>query len=205
MNVHPPTPRVRRVATVAAIPLAMVMAGGLVWSASNAAFSAETRNSGNNWATGAVVLTDDDGGSARFQASGIIPGQTDTKCITVTSNSTVAGTVKLYNLNAVTSGVGLDDHIMISVDQGTGGSFSTCTGFVQGSTIVPTQSLTTMNAAYSGFATGAGSWVTAGTAGETQSYRFTWTFDTTGLTQAQIDAMQGAHTGVDFEWEIENN
>jgi hypothetical protein len=205
VHIHPPTRRMSRVTAFAAVPLAMLMAGGLIWNASYAAFSADTRNSGNNWATGAVVLTDDDGGSARFQASGIIPSQTDTKCITVISNSTLAGTVKLYNLNAITSGVGLEDHIKISVDQGTGGSFSTCTGFVKGSTIVATQSLTAMNATFSSFATGAGSWVTSGSPGETQSYRFTWTFDTTGLTQAQIDALQGAHTGVDFEWEIQNN
>lgn len=204
MRVKSPTPRTRHWLSAIAVPVAVLMAAGTVWMASYAAFSNDTRNSGNSWAAGQVTLTDDDNGSARFNVSNIVPMQTDTKCVAVTSNSSVAGLVKMYNLNSVTSGGGLENYIKLSVDIGTGGSFSDCSTFTKASTIVATQSLATMNTAYTGYGNGAGSWATSGSPGESKTYRFTWTFDTTGLTQAQIDALQGSHTGVDFEWEIQN-
>jgi hypothetical protein len=30
-------------------------------------------------------------------------------------------------------------------------------------------------------------------------------FDASGLSQEQLDALQGAHVGIDFEWEVQNN
>ena len=64
----------------------------------------------------------------------------------------------------------------------------------------PQGSLATNNA---DFATGGTSWITEGTVGEQKSYRITWTFDTTGLTQDQIDAMQGGRVSADMVWEIQ--
>lgn len=204
MRVRSPSTRTRRIMSAVAIPAAVLLAAGMVWTASYAAFTDETRNSGNSWAAGQVTITDDDNGQARFTVSGMVPGDTQTACIKVTSNSTVPGLVKMYNVNAVNSGTGIADYVMLKVEQGTGGDFSSCTGFTASATIVDTMSLSDMNTTYDSYANGAGSWATTGTAGETQSYRFTWTFDTTGLTEAEINALQGTHTGVDFEWEIQN-
>lgn len=200
-----PTTRLGRVAAAIVTPVAIVTAGALISHASNAAFSATTRNSGNNWSTGTVALTDDDAGSARFQVSDMVPGQTDTKCITVTANADVPGLIKGYAINPVTSAQGLEDHILITVSHGTGGSFGSCTGYVPTATEITNVPLSTLFAANS-YATGIGTWnVTGGVpGGESRTFQFTWTFDTTGLTQNQIDALQGAHTGADLQWELQS-
>lgn len=201
-----PSMRLSRFIAAMAIPVSVLGAGGVVWHSSYAAFSAETRNSGNSWGTGTVALTDDDSGTARFNVTSLVPGQTDTRCIRVTATSSVAGTVKLYIVNPVTSTAALENHIVLTVRQGDGGTFASCTGFVADSTIISAQTLAAATAAHSTYATAAGSWVTTGDiAGEVKTYEFAWTFDATGLTQEQLDGLQGSHTGLDFEWEIQNN
>jgi hypothetical protein len=183
-----------------------VLAAGLVWQASYSAFSADTRNSGNSWSTGTVALTDDDGGSARFNVTNLAPNQTATACIKVTSTSTVFGPVRLYTMNAVNT-VGLAEYIKITVTQGDGGTFASCTGFVADSTgvIVNARTLAYMAANYATYEAGVpvGGWTTT-TSPESKTYQISYTFDSTGLLQAQLDALQGQHTGIDFEWEIQN-
>lgn len=195
---------VRRTVGVLTVPAAVLLASGMVWQASQAAFSDTTRNSGDSWATGTVVLADDDAGSARFQATNLRPGATETRCITVTSSASLAGQVRLFAVNAVTSPSGLEQHILMTVDEGTGGSFGSCTGFTAAATDVTATSLATIASTHTDFATGLGTWSPTGTPPESRTYRFTWAFDTTGMTQTQVDALQGAHTGIDFEWEIQN-
>jgi hypothetical protein len=188
------------------VPLAVLAAGGMILQGSYAAFSADTRNSGNSWATGVVTLTDDDAGSARFNVTDLVPGQTETKCIKVTAASSVPGTVKLYTMNAVTSQAALESHVKLSVTSGADGTFASCTGYVSSATLINNQSLAAVTAAYTSYASAAGSWVTTGNAaGESKTYQLTWTFDTTGMTQTELDALQGIHTGLDFEWELQNN
>ena len=198
-----PSRKTRRIITLVATPAAIVIAGALIWQASYSSFSGTTRNPGNNWSTGTVALTDDDTGSARFQVADMVPGQTDTKCITVTATATVPGIVKGYTVNPVTSPQGLEDYVLITIDHGTGGSFSSCTGFVSEGTTVPETSLTDL-AAISNYENGSGSWaVVAGT--QSRSYQITWRFDTTGLTQAQLDNLQGSQTGIDIQWELRSD
>ena len=67
---HKPSKRATKIAAAATTPLAVLVAGGLVWQASYAAFTGQTRNAGNDWSTGSVALTDDDQGSARFTSAG---------------------------------------------------------------------------------------------------------------------------------------
>src|SRR3954470_270014 len=102
-----PSARAGKIAAAAATPVAILAASALVWQSSYAAFSGTTRNSGNNWSTGSVALTDDDAGSARFQATNLVPEATDTKCIAVTANASVPGVVKAYAVNPITSAAGL--------------------------------------------------------------------------------------------------
>lgn len=200
-----PTKRTGKIATLIVMPLAVVLAGVLVLQASYAAFSGETRNSGNSWATGTVTLTNDSAGGARFTAPNMTPGQTQTACIKVTANATVPGVVKGYVVNPITSSQGIENYIKLTVDSGAGGSFASCTGFVAGTNLVTDTPLSTVMLANS-YATGYGNWAVAGNVpgGESMTYRFTWTFDTTGLSQAQMDALQGAQTGVDMEWELQS-
>jgi len=198
-----PSRRARKIGTVITTPIAIVAAAALVWQSSYAAFSGTTRNSGNNWSTGSVALTDDDAGAARFQASGLVPGQTETKCITITANATVAGVVRGYVVNPVMSPTGLQDHIKLRFDVGTGGGFGSCTGFVQEGPDGASYSLTEA-AAYDSYTTGSDVWAApVGTSSRT--IKITWTFDTTGLTPTQINALQGASAGQDFQWELQSS
>ena len=115
-------PRRNRTIAALVIPVSVLLAGGLVWQSSYAAFSARTENSGNSWSTGRVALTDDDRGAAALTVENMVPGDTGQKCIVVTSNSTVAGEVRTYVEDALKDR-GLENHIVISMEKGSGGSF----------------------------------------------------------------------------------
>ncbi|PYI38976.1 hypothetical protein CVS30_06580 [Arthrobacter psychrolactophilus] len=188
----------------AAAPVAIMIAGGMVWQGSQAAFTASTRNSGSSWATGNVTLSDDDLGAAAFTVENIVPGQSGQKCIVVTSQSNVPGVVKPYTQNLI-SAKGLEDRIFFDLEQGTGGSFNDCTGFTPTSNQVPEMSIAALAATVQDFATGGSVWNTTGTPGETRSYRGTWRFDTTGMSQSEINALQGARVGLDLVWELQSN
>jgi hypothetical protein len=197
------TTKAQRAILALATPVAILSAAGLVWHASYAAFSGTTRSSGNSWSTGSVALSDDDAGAARFQATNLVPGATDTKCIKVTATASVPGVVKGYALNAVPSPQGLEDHILVTVADGNGGSFASCTGFTPSATLITDMPLSTL-ATYGDYAHGMGGWaVTAGT--QTRTYQVTWKFDTTNMTQSQLDALQGAQTGIDIQWELQSS
>jgi len=196
--------RAARIAAACATPLAVVAAGALVWQGSYAAFTGQTRNSGNDWSTGTVALTDDDHGSARFQVSNMAPGDTDTKCITVTANATVPGVVRAYAVNPTLSSSTLADHIFLTVQDGTGGSFASCDGFTALETEVsniPLSSFVQSN----DFASGQNGWNVSGTGSESRTFRITWAFDTTGMTQTEVDDLQGKHVGFDVQWELQSN
>lgn len=197
------TSRTRRLVAGFATPVAIVAGAAMIWQASYAAFSGTTRSSGNSWSTGSVALSDDDAGAARFQASDLVPDATETKCIKVTATATVPGVVKGYAVNPVRSPQGLEDRILISVREGSGGGFSSCTGFTADSTLLSAMPLSTL-ATYNDYAHGMGGWaVSAGT--QSRTYEVTWKFDTTGMTQSQLDALQGAQTGIDFQWELQSS
>lgn len=198
-----PTRRTLKIGSAIATPIAIIVAAVLIWQSSFSAFSGSTRNSGNNWSTGSVALTDDDSGAARFQAAGMVPGATQTRCITVTATATVPGVVKGYTVNPVLSPAGLQDHIIVGMDWGTGGGFGSCTGFVRGGTVFQADSLTAL-AAFNNYGNGAGSWpVTSGV--QSRTYEITWTFDTTGLSQTELDNLQGTQTGIDLQWELQSD
>jgi hypothetical protein len=198
-----PTARARRIATLTAGPVAILLAGLFVWQASTAAFTAQTRNSGSNWETGSVVLSDDDQGAAAFRVTGALPGQTGTKCIVVTSQSNVPGEVRLYVSQV--GALGLENNITLVLEIGTGGSFSDCTGFVPSGPASPAVTLAQGAALSYDYATGGSPWLTTGAPGENMTYRATWTFDVTGLTQSQIDALQGKSASVDVVWELQTD
>ena len=195
-----PSTRTRRILLRSSGPVAVLLAGLMVWQASNAAFSAETYNAGNNWNTGTVQLTNDGTGSAMFTLQNLVPMQTGSHCIAVTANG-VAGVVKTYTQNNVTNG--LENNLTMKIEQGTGGSYADCTGFTATATEA-TQPLATLFTDHSSYATGILPWTTSsGT--QSKTYKFTWTFDTTSLTQDQIDALQGTSVRTDIEWELQNS
>lgn len=179
------------------VPVALLASAGLVLHASAGAFSATTSNPVDTWATGQVVLTDDDGGNspttgtAMFTATNLKPGSTGQKCITVQSTSTLPANMRLYTQASSTTN-GLATHIDLTIEEGTGGStssFATCTGFTAASTFY-TGTLANLTASQTSFATGIGSTALTGTPTEARRYRFTYTVNAATPNTAQSGTAQ---------------
>jgi hypothetical protein len=203
---HAPSARTRKIAAFSAGPLAVLIAGGMVWQGSQAAFTATTSNDGNSWSSGQVALTDDDQGVAAFNVENVVPGQTGQKCITVTSGANVPGVLKTYFRDLAPSAQGLEDHITLQLETGTsGGSFASCADFVADEPPAAAQPIDFLAGQHSDFATGLLERPTDGESGETRTYRFTWAFNTGTITQAEVDALQGARTSLDIVWELQTD
>src|SRR5262245_53079332 len=113
--------------------LILALLGVIVGVGTWSAFSATTQNSGNSFATGTVVLTDDDAGGAMLSLANAKPGDSDTSCIIVTYTGTLPANVRLYG---TTAGTGLDQYLDLVVTRGAkpAGSFDSCTGFAADAT-----------------------------------------------------------------------
>jgi hypothetical protein len=181
----------------AAVPVAVLASGGLVWQSSYSAFSATTANPTNNWSAGSVALADDDSNTAMFNASNLKPGSTGSKCLVVTSSGSLASTVKLYATNYSTT-KSLADSLNLKVEEGTGGSFSDCTGFTAGTTIYD-GTAAAFGTSKTNFATGVGTWAPAG-GNATKTYKVTYT-----LSAGTPDSAQGGTAAVGFTWESQNS
>jgi len=174
---------------------AFLLVGILVMGTSRAAFFDITENTGNTFAAGDVVLTDDDSNAAMFTVSDMAPGDSAIKCIAVTyEGSLTPADIEMYVLAGDLTGTGLADYLDLTVELGTGGSFADCTGF-SGATVY-TGELGAFAAANVDFASGTGSWTAAAT-NDARTYRFTFTLQ-------DENAAQGLGSGVTFTWEAQN-
>jgi hypothetical protein len=189
--------RNQRITAAVAVPAAIVASGALVWQSSYSAFSATTANPTNNWSAGTVSLSDDDSNTAMFNATGMKPGATGTKCIAVTSTGTLPSTVKLYGTSYATTKA-LGTYLTLTVEEGTGGSSSSCAGFT--GTSVFSGTLDSFGTGKTGFSNGVGSWAPTGTASETKSYRISYT-----LSGSTPDSAQGGTAALGFTWESQNS
>ena len=104
---------------------ALVASSAMVFQASSAAFNATTSDGPNTWSAGTVAISDDDSATAMFTATNLKPLQTGTKCIQVTYDGSLAAAVKLYGAASGTLGT----YLNLTVEEGTGGTFASCTGF----------------------------------------------------------------------------
>lgn len=199
------TPRTARLAAWIAIPAALVASGAVVSTASYSAFSATTVNPTSNWTAGTVALTDDDNNnaSALFTATGLKPGSTGVNCITVTSTGSLASTVKLYATNPVSTN-GLSTNIALTIEQGTGGGFGSCTGFTPAATngtLTPANTtLASFGSSATNFSTGLGTWAPTGSGSESRVYRVTYT-----VASAAPNTVQGGTTSLGLTWEAQNS
>jgi hypothetical protein len=195
------TPRAARLAAWIAIPAALVASGAVVSTASYSAFSATTVNPTSNWTAGSVALTDDDNNTALFTATGLKPGSTGANCITVTSTGSLPSTVKLYGTNAATT-KDLAANINLTVEQGTGGGFGSCTGFTPATTSGSLYSGTVagFGSSSTNFATGVGTWAPTGTASESRVYRVSYTVSNTAP-----NTVQGGTASLGLTWEAQNS
>lgn len=195
------TPRAARLAAWIAVPAALVASGVVVSTASYSAFSATTTNPTSNWTAGTVALSDDDSNTALFTVTGLKPTSSGTKCIAVTSTGSLPSTVKLYGTNPSTTN-GLATNINLTIEEGTGGGFGSCTGFTPAATNGTIYSGTVggFGTASTNFATGVGNFAPTGAASETRVYRFTYT-----VPLNVPNTVQGGTAALGFTWEAQNS
>jgi hypothetical protein len=197
-----PSRRLAKIATLLAVPAAIAVSGLVVSQASYSAYSATTVNPTNNWATGTVALADDDTNTAAFTASNLKPGSTGTKCIAVTSSGSLASNVKLYATNPATT-KNLAANIDLTISQGTGGSFGSCTGYTKlpAGADLYAGTLDQLGKTATGFTTGLGDWApVGGKTAETRTYQITYTVKTNAP-----DTTQGGTAALGLTWEAQNS
>ncbi|WP_295826491.1 hypothetical protein [uncultured Microbacterium sp.] len=187
-----------RIATVIAVPMAFMAAGVLVSTSSYAAFSDTSSNQQNSWRAGTVQLDDDDAGRALFTAGNARPGDGGTNCIAVTSTGSLASQVRLY-ADDVSGTAGLAEHLVLRIEQGTGGGYGTCEGFTPQSTVFDGR-LSGFTGAHSSYGSGAPTWSPTGGASETRTFRITWK-----LADEAPNAVQGGTATTSFVWEAQNS
>jgi predicted ribosomally synthesized peptide with SipW-like signal peptide len=184
--------------------LILALLGAVVGVGTWSAFSDTTENEDNDFATGTVIITDDDGGSAMLVLADAKPGDSDTSCIKVTYTGTLSATVRLYG---TTTGSGLDPYLDLTVTRGTKASaFDSCADFVADSTDYNGDGPGvifdgTLQGYPDGYATGivdptSGSpetWTTS----ETHSYMFV-------ITVQDDPNAQGLSANQTFTWEAQN-
>jgi len=209
----------RRRAIRAVAPVAGLLAAGLlVWQGSYAAFSATTSNTADAWDTGTLALQNN-GGTATYAGTtsalfaGLTAGQpennikigsTGTKCITVESTGSLAGSLKLYRgtISGTNSAL-LAPQISLTVDAGTVAAATNvaanCTGFpASGTTSIA--SGVALSALPSTYAAAPGFAVATGT--QRVAYRITWTVTSTGSNPGD-NALQNSSAVADLTWEIQ--
>ncbi|MCP3910970.1 MAG: hypothetical protein GY713_08470 [Actinomycetia bacterium] len=164
----------------------------LIVTSSQAAFSDTTGNTTNTFATGSVVLTDDDSGSALFTASAMTPGVPVVECVVVTySGSLVPADIRMYGTS---SGV-LAPYLDTTIEVGTGGSYGSCAGFTPSSTIY-TGTLTNFSTTHTNWATGLATF-TAAANPTSRTFRFT-------VDVQNNPAAQGQSAAADFTFEAQD-
>ncbi len=183
-------PLVPRALVVCSIVLGVLASGLGVYGASHSAFTSAAANPPNSWTAGTVVLTDDSNTSALFNVTGVRPPTTGTKCITVTYNGNVSARVKVYASS--TSGA-LLPYLNLTVDQGTGGSYASCTGF-SGTTLWGPNTANTFTA--TSWATGLGNWTPSGS-GQSRTYRFRWSL-------VDDEKAEATTANLTFTWEAQS-
>jgi predicted ribosomally synthesized peptide with SipW-like signal peptide len=186
----------KSISFVAAL-VSLAVVGLLITRASNAAFTASTESTGNSFSAGEIDLTDDDAGSAMFTSAGLVPGSSVTECITVTYQGTIAdpSPVRLYS-GGLTDG-GLAPHLDVVVQEGTGGSASSCAGFTSSGTVF-TGTLASFAGTHTGFADGAGTWDPSASP-QSRTYQVQVTLGADTPNSAQGDDAEAA-----FTWEVQS-
>ncbi|TPQ16527.1 hypothetical protein [Streptomyces sporangiiformans] len=181
------------------VPVGLMLSGGLVWHASQAAFSGRTTNSGVSWTAGSINLTNDSGGQPLFNLSNITPGDTGSRCIAITSEATVPTSIKLYTSTSNAPSNDISPYLDITVEDGTGGSFDSCDGFTPSAPVDYTGTLENLTTTRTNYANGIGPWPLTGNPPETRTFRLSWTFSATAP-----DSTQGGSTpNVNFTWEAQ--
>ncbi len=129
------------------------------------------------------------------------PGDSTINCILVTYQGSIAdpASVELYS-SGYTDSSDLANWLNVTIEEGTGGSFGSCSAFVLDNTIETGDDLIAFDTAHTDYTTGAGVWDPSGTP-ESKTYRFTFALDA-----ATPDTEEGASvTALGFTWEVRSN
>ena len=176
-----------------AVPAALIVGATLVVGGSNAAFTGATANPGNSWTSGTVALTNDHG-SALFSAVNVVPGYTESHCITVSSTANAQTALQFYAEQTANTKQ-LAENIDLTVQAGSGGTdgVSSCTGFVQAQELF-TGKLSGLAAANGTLGTALNVTAPLAAAGS-QQFKIT-----ASLPASTPNAQQGGTAGVTFNW-----
>lgn len=168
--------------------IGVLLGGALVWRAATAMYVASTSSAGG-WESGSVTITDDDSGDVAFDSTQLVGGQSLTRCVTATYTGTITSGPQVRLYGAVSGA--LADHLDLTVDEGTGGSFAGCSGFAVGTTLYSGL----LSAFPTSFATGVSTW-SPSTTPVSRVYRFTVTVRSTVSAQNLVAAGS-------FTWEAQ--
>lgn len=180
---------------VLAVSAAVVASAAVVMGGSTAAFSGSTSNDAT-LTSGKVMLTNDHA-SALFNASGFVPGYSETHCITLASDSTAPTTLQMYADTTADVASALDAALMVNIAEGSGGTNTDgtpggCAGFIpQGAAFSGT--LTNFKA-HNSFATGISGYALAPKG--TRQFQIT-----VSLPESTGNSVQGLTSKVKFAWE----
>ena len=183
----------RAVVIAGALAVGLLGSGALVWQSTNAAFTGSSSPGVNNWTAGSVSISTNGSGAALLSTSGLIPGSSATKCVTVTYGGSVASNVKLFAGNAAGT---LNNYVNLVISQGTGSAID-CSDFVVSGGALFTGTATGMATSNASFANGLGNWAPTGAA-QTRTYKFVY-----GLDAATPDNQQGQSGSLGFTWEAQ--
>jgi hypothetical protein len=204
-RLRPPSRTARRLIGFAVLPVALMAATFAVAGPSYSVFNRTTSNAANSWSAGTVTLQNNSSGtnaqigSALFTVSGLQPGASASKCVAVTSTSSVTTGVSLYVSNVAPTGAGnLPSYVSMSVTIGTGssGTNGDCTGYTPTSTLATNVHLDSLPTTYAG---GLTPWApTGGT--DTRVFKFTYTVDMT-----VPNTLQNSTAGATLVWEAQSS
>lgn len=182
-----------------AVALSFLLVALMVVTASHAAFTATTQNTANAAASGQLLLSDDDAGSAMFNVAGLAPGAPVDRCITVTySGSLDPAPIRLYSAAPPTGD--LAPYLSLTVDIGpaSGDAFGSCAHFSSTATLHPgTRTLADFAANLTSYDNGLTAWDPAA-AGEKRTFRFR-------LEVRDDNAAQAKSTTFGFTWEARSS
>jgi hypothetical protein len=193
-------------ALAAGILASAVCTAGLVYRASDAAFTASTSASAA-FTSGTVHLGVDASGSVLFNVAGLKPADTGQRCVNVTYTGNLPAAVRFYASSLTGTGglysYGVADYLAWTVTEGhgaTGGATGDCTGFVADSVLFDPgpSDLGDFFVASHDFGSGVSSWAPSGAAPETRSYRLTYQL-------YDMDEVQGASASAVLTWEARNS
>ncbi|MGI3781978.1 MAG: hypothetical protein ACRYG2_14515, partial [Janthinobacterium lividum] len=140
-------------------------------------------------------------GSALFALTNLKPGSSGSRCIAVTSTGSLPAAVRLYATDAATT-KSLATYVTWTVTQGTGGTYSSCSGFtaLSSGSSVYSGTLAGFTSSATTYASGLGSWTPSGTASDTRTFQFAYVISSTAP-----DTAQGGTASFGLTFEAQNS